>query len=76
MKIVFDTKGNEKQKECARAWIDDSITEIVYGGSKGSAKSFTGCSLIFGDALIYPNTQYFIARKNLNDLNRLNSYEQ
>jgi phage terminase large subunit len=70
MKIVFDTKGNEKQKECARAWVDDSITEIVYGGSKGSAKSFTGCSLIFGDALIYPNTQYFIARKNLNDLRK------
>jgi hypothetical protein len=50
MKIVFDTNGNEKQKECARAWVDPDISEIIYGGSKGSAKSYTGCSLIFGDA--------------------------
>lgn len=70
MKLVFDTKGNEKQKECARAWIDPSISEIIYGGSKGSAKSYTGCSLIFGDALIYPGTHYFIARKELNDLRK------
>lgn len=68
MKIVFDTQGNEKQKECARYWIDDTTTEIAYGGAKGGAKSYTGCSLIFGDAFIYPNTQYFIARKKLSDL--------
>jgi hypothetical protein len=70
MIIQFDTKGNEKQKECCKAWIDNNISDIVYGGSKGSAKSFTGCSLIFGDAFIYPNTHYFIARENLNDLRK------
>ncbi len=70
MKLIFDTKGNEKQKECAKAWCDNSVTEITYGGSKGSAKSYTGCSLIFGDAFIYPETHYFIARKNLNDLRK------
>lgn len=70
MKLTFDTKGNEKQKECARAWIDPNISDIAYGGSKGSAKSFTGCSLIFGDAFIYPETHYFIARKKLNDLRK------
>lgn len=70
MIIKFDTKGNEKQKLCAKHWIDDETIDIVYGGSKGSAKSYTGCSLIFGDALIYPETHYFIARKHLNDLRK------
>jgi len=70
MNVIFDTHGNEKQKECARAWIDKVIIDIVYGGSKGSAKSYTGCSLIFGDAFTYPGTHYFIARKTLADVRK------
>lgn len=70
MKIVFDTNGNQKQKECCRKWLDTETIDIVYGGSKGSGKSFLGVSLIFGDALLYPGTHYFIARKNLNDLRK------
>lgn len=70
MKLQFDTHGNDKQKECVKRWLDPAISDIVYGGSKGSAKSYTGCSLIFGDALIYPGTHYFIARKKLNDLRK------
>ena len=68
--ITFDTRGNEKQKEVARLWLDPEVTEILYGGSKGSGKSFLGCSLIAGDALMYPGTFYFIARKSLTDLVR------
>lgn len=70
MKLTFDTHGNEKQKECCRAWIDPNITDVYYGGAKGGAKSFTGVNLIFGDALTYPDTRYFIARKKLNDLRK------
>lgn len=70
MKLKFDTRANDKQKACARAWIDPQITDIVYGGAKGGAKSWTGASLIFGDALIYPETMYFIARQKLNDLRK------
>lgn len=70
MKLIFDTHGNEKQKECCRRWADDSTTEIVYGGAKGGAKSFTGCKLTFGGALIYPGTHWFIARNKLTDLIR------
>lgn len=70
MKLVFDTRGNEKQKEMARAWIDPSITDIVYGGSKGSGKSYGGINLVFGDAFLYPGTHYFIARKKLNDIRK------
>jgi phage terminase large subunit len=70
VQIVFDTKGNDKQKEVARHWLNDEVEDIVYGGSKGSGKSYLGCSLIFGDAFLYPGTHYFIARKELNDLRK------
>lgn len=70
MNIVFNTFGNEKQKEVVRHWIDRTISDIVYGGSKGSGKSYLGCSLIFGSALLYPGTHWFIARKKLNDLRK------
>lgn len=68
MIVTFDTYGNEKQKECVEAWNKPEVKEIIYGGSKGSAKSYTGCMLIFGDAAMYPGTHYFIARKVLKDL--------
>ncbi|WP_191020266.1 terminase [Flavobacterium selenitireducens] len=70
MQIEFNTRGNIKQAQAAKLWLDSTTADICYGGSKGSAKSYTGCSLIFGDALIYPGTHYFIARKKLNDLRK------
>lgn len=70
MKLTFSTHGNEKQKEACRYWIDPTTDEIIYGGSKGSGKSFLGCNLIFSDALTYPETHYFIAREALNDLRK------
>lgn len=70
MIIEFDTHGNEKQKEVCRHWVDDSVTDITYGGSKGSGKSYLGVSLTFSDALTYPETFYFIARKQLIDLRK------
>lgn len=70
MELTFKTHGNEKQKEVCRAWVNDEVTDIAYGGSKGSGKSYLGCSLIFSDALTYPGTAYFIARKKLNDLRK------
>jgi len=68
--IEFNTRGNGKQLEVARHWLDPEVSDIGYGGSKGSGKSYLGASLIFGDALIYPETHYFIARKKLNDLRK------
>lgn len=70
MELEFNTYGNEKQKEVCRLWIDKVTSEITYGGSKNSGKSYLGCSLIFGDALLYADTKYFIARKDLNDIVR------
>lgn len=67
--IEFRTK-NDKQLQAAEYWLDHETEEILYGGAKGGGKSFLGGSLIFGDALIYPGTHYFIARKELTDLRK------
>lgn len=69
MEIEFKTK-NEKQIQAVEAWIDYTTEEILYGGAKGGGKSYLGCSLIFGDALIYPGTHYYIARGELTDLRK------
>ncbi len=69
MKIKFKSKI-DKQIEAVGYWIDDTTEEILYGGAKGGGKSYLGASLIFGDALIYPETHYFIARQELIDLRK------
>ena len=68
--MIAKLKLQPKQVQAAEYWIDNVSEEILYGGSKGCGKSFLGCSLIFGDALMYPGTHYFIARHNLNDLKK------
>lgn len=70
MKLTLETYENDKQKECARCWDDPAISDIVYGGAKGGAKSYTGAALIFGTALTYPETHWFIARDSLTDLRK------
>jgi phage terminase large subunit len=62
------TSRNDKQIDAAEAWISSVVEEILYGGAKGGGKSFLGAALIFGDALTYPETHYFIARRELIDL--------
>jgi phage terminase large subunit len=69
LELEFKTK-NPKQIEAAKAWLNSDIEEILYGGAKGGGKSFLGASLIFGDALIYPGTHYFIARQEGTDLRK------
>ncbi len=69
IEITFRTK-NLKQVEAFKKWTDNIIEQILYGGAKGGGKSYLGVSLIFGDALLYPETHYFIARKELNDLRK------
>lgn len=70
MEIEFCTKGNHKQYQASIFWCDKTTKEIGYGGGKGGGKSFLGANLIFGDAFLYPETHYFIARKKLNDLRK------
>jgi hypothetical protein len=70
MVIEFNTRGNEKQLQACEYWLDDVSEQIMYGGAKSGGKSYLGCSLIFGDAFLYPETHYFIARKELADLRK------
>lgn len=67
--LEFRSK-NPKQIQAAKYWIDEETEVILYGGAKGGGKSYLGASLIFGDALIYPETHYFIARQALIDLRK------
>ena len=69
MKVQFKTRI-DKQIQAAGYWIDNITEQILYGGAKGGGKSYLGASLIFGDALIYPETHYFIARQELIDLRK------
>lgn len=69
MELIYKTK-NEKQLLAAEYWVDNITEQILFGGAKGGGKSNLGCNLIFGDALIYPGTHYFIARKKLTDLRK------
>ena len=70
MDLIYDTRGNEKQKEAVEYWIDPVTEQILYGGAKYGGKSNLGCNLIFGDAMIYPGTNYFVARHTLADLRK------
>lgn len=56
--------------KAAEHWLDNETEQILYGGAKGGGKSYLGAVLIFGDALIYPGTHYFIARQELIDLRK------
>ncbi len=67
MQLQFEA-SSDKQKQAALAWIDPNITEVIYGGAKGGGKSWLGAAIIFSQALSYPGTRYFIARKQLIDL--------
>src|SRR5450755_2011605 len=69
MELEFKTR-NQKQLEAAEYWCDDTTEQLLFGGAKAGGKSFLGASLIFGDALIYPETHYFIARQELIDLRK------
>ena len=70
MLIRFNCRGNEKQLQTIKHWVNPDVNQILYGGAKGGGKSYLMVSLIFADALIYSGTRYFIARASLNDLRK------
>lgn len=66
MNLIYDP--SPPQKEACRKWADDTTEEILFGGNKGGGKSNLGATCIFHDALVYPETRFFIARNQLKDL--------
>lgn len=64
--LIYDP--SDTQYEACKKWADQTTEEIVFGGNKGGGKSNLGANCIFHDALVYPETRYFIARETLKDL--------
>lgn len=59
------------KQDLALTKLTDKVTqEIVFGGAKNGGKSYLGCVFIFGQALSYPETNWFIMRNELNDLRK------
>lgn len=54
-----------KQFLAYQAWQDNAIDDVVYGGFAGGGKTWWGSEAIMVDALRWPDTRYFIGRKEL-----------
>ena len=59
---------HEKQKQALKILTDNEFNEFLYGGAAGGAKTWTGCCWLAFSALAYPDTNWFVARKELKDL--------
>lgn len=62
--------SNPKQRMCIEAFFDPKIREIYYGGAKMCGKSYLGAFLFIMQAIRYPETHYFIARRRITDLSK------
>jgi phage terminase large subunit len=63
--------AHPKQEEAlAILTQDNGVDELAYGGAKNGGKSYLGVTWIFGSALLYPGTRWFIGRNELNDLRK------
>lgn len=65
---VIKGKKHLKQEGALKTLADKDTREILYGGSAGSAKSWTGSAWLLFSALAYPGTKWFIGRESLKRL--------
>lgn len=61
-------KRNEKQKLALQLLNNSDVTELMYGGAAGGAKSWTGSTWLLFNCLMYPGTRWFIGRESLKDI--------
>src|SRR5690348_2576917 len=57
-----------KQEQALNQLTDNVHTEILFGGSAGGSKSWTGCTWLAFSAMIYPDTKWYIGREELKRL--------
>lgn len=57
-----------KQYLAYDAWDNDAVDDVVFGGFAGGGKTWWGSEAIMRDALQWPDTRYFIARRELKTL--------
>lgn len=61
-------KPTPKQHLAYEAWNNDAVDDVVFGGFAGGGKTWWGCEAITIDALRWPQTKYYIGRKELKTL--------
>lgn len=59
---------HEKQDLALKMLCNNNISELLYGGSAGGAKSWTGCTWLLFMSLCYPGIKSFIGREELKRL--------
>lgn len=64
MKLSF-APNSQQQFDASLAWQNDEIDDVVIGGGAGGGKSTWECSMITLDAMRWPDTRYYIGRKEL-----------
>lgn len=57
-----------KQHQAYELLKDNKTRFLLFGGGKGGGKSWLGCEYFMTNCYFYPETRYFVARKNLEDL--------
>lgn len=58
-------KKHQIQEDALKILADNSITDFLYGGAAGGAKSWTGCTWLLFMCLCFPKTRWFIGREEL-----------
>ena len=68
MSIDINLKLTNKQKETFKILLDNVHTEVLYGGAKGSGKSYLGCVWVLYMCITYPGIRALIGRTVLTQL--------
>ena len=70
MKHKINFAPTKKQYQMLEAFDDEDTTELLYGGSAGSAKSYGLCCIIIMQALKHPGIRIGLARNELTTLKK------
>lgn len=65
MKKMAEINLNHKQLEALAYLNDKTTTQILYGGSAGSGKSFLGCLWLINQCINYKGTRWVLARNQI-----------
>ena len=63
-----DIKTHKKQEQALQILTSNKYEEFLYGGAAGGAKTWTGCTWLLFMCILYPETRWFVARNELNDI--------
>ena len=64
----INLKLTKKQTQTIKILLDETHTEILYGGAKGSGKSYLGCVWVLYMCITYPGIRALIGRTVLTQL--------